>query len=69
MGIWICKCVHPGCGRTETRAFFSSPLSIYIDQFSSDVENENQSESWLWLCQVKYVPADQRALEVNVQAC
>lgn len=45
--------------------------SIYNDQFSGDVENGNQSESWIWLCQVKYVPAiitHRISLEVNVQA-
>lgn len=46
--------------------------SIYNDQFGGDVENENQSESWIGICQVKYVPAiitHKISLEVNVQAC
>lgn len=70
MGIWIAS-VYILATDSLKQGHFQRQC-IYNDQFSGDVENENQSESWIGICQVKYVPAIITrgvSLEVNVQAC
>lgn len=70
MGIWIAT-VYILAADALKQGYFRC-CSIYNDQFSCDMENENQSESWIGICQVKYVPAiitHRISLEVNVQAC
>lgn len=70
MEIWILS-VYMLCADALKQGDFRC-CSICNDQFSGDVENENQSESRIWLCQVKYVPATithRISLKVNVQAC